>query len=348
MRINRKILIGACALFILGGAACSKKNETGEMSGNESKPNKILFYRNPMRADVTSPVPMKDDMGMDYLPVYADETPMTSSVPGRSDVTMSAGREQQIGVSVSPVEKKDLFLTIKAAGRVAYDPNLYSAILEYQEARKNSVQNSDEEKREAESTSSASRLRLRQMGLSDRQIEEIAAPGFDPSTFLLGQSGGMVWVYVDIYDYEAGLVKAGQKVELNLPANAGQLFIGTVRAVDSIVNSETRTLRARVEVPNPHGELKPEMYLSAAIQVGLGRKLALPESAVMDTGMRQLVYVQSAPGKYEPREVRIGREASGYYEVLSGVREGEIVVTSANFLIDSESKVRAAAQQGAK
>jgi Cu(I)/Ag(I) efflux system membrane fusion protein len=239
---------------------------------------------------------------------------------------------------------RDLFITIKAPGRVAYDPNLYSAILEYQEARKNRSQGSNEGRSEAESTARASRLRLRQMGLSDKQIEEMGRPGFDPSNLLLGQAGGNVWVYVDIYDYEASFVKPGQKAEFSSPAFPGQPISGVVRAVDSIVNSETRTLRVRVEVPNLKGELKPEMYLSATIHAALGKKLAIPDSAVLDTGTRQLVYVQTAEGQYEPREIRVGREASGYYEVVSGIREGENVVTSANFLIDSESKIRATLQ----
>jgi Cu(I)/Ag(I) efflux system membrane fusion protein len=151
-------------------------------------------------------------------------------------------------------------------------------------------------------------------------------------------------VYVEIYDYEAGFVKSGQSAEFTSPAFPGDPFTGVVRTVDSIVNSETRTLRVRVEVPNPQGDLKPEMYLSATIHAALGKKLAVPDSAVLDTGMRQLVYVQTAPGQYEPREIRVGREASGYYEVKSGLKEGENVVTSANFLIDSESKIRSAVQ----
>jgi Cu(I)/Ag(I) efflux system membrane fusion protein len=148
----------------------------------------------------------------------------------------------------------------------------------------------------------------------------------------------------DVINLNLSEVKAGQGAEFTSPAFPGEPIQGTVRAVDSIVNSETRTLRVRVEVPNPRGDLKPEMYLSATIHAALGQKLAVPDSAVLDTGMRQLVYVQKAPGQYEPREIRVGREASGYFEVKSGLKEGESVVTSANFLIDSESKIRAAAQ----
>jgi len=257
---------------------------------------------------------------------------------------MTATSEQKIGVTVSAVEKRELFLTVKAPSRVAYDPTLYSAILEYQETRKNRSQGSADNQAESDTTVRASKLRLRQMGLSNQQIEEISRPGFDPSNLLLGQAGGKVWVYVDIYDYEAAFVKSGQKAEFTSPALPGQKIEGAVRAVDSIVNSETRTLRVRVEVPNPRGELKPEMYLSATIHAAIGKKLAVPDSAVLDTGVRQLVYVQKAPGQYEPREVRVGREATGFYEVLSGLTEGEQVVTSANFLIDSESKIRAASQ----
>lgn len=315
-----------------------------EMSAVASGKRKILYYRNPMRADVHSPVPMKDDMGMDYIPVYEDENSSPSSVEGQGVVKIQKGSEQQIGVTVSPVEKRDLFMTIKAPGRVAYDPNLYSAILEYQEALKNKSKGSTEGQSEADLTVRASKLRLRQMGLSEEQIADINNPVFDPSNLLLGQKGGKVWVYVDIYDYEASFVKPGQSTEFTSPAFPGEPIQGTVRAVDSIVNSETRTLRVRVEVPNPRGDLKPEMYLSATIHAALGQKLAVPDSAVLDTGMRQLVYVQTAPGQYAPREIRVGREASGYYEVKSGLKEGENVVTSANFLIDSESKIRSAAQ----
>jgi len=313
-------------------------------SENESAPDKgtVLYYRNPMNPSVHSSEPMKDDMGMDYVPVYANEVSSGSAVAGQGVVKMSPGSEQKIGVTVSRVEMRDLYLTIKAPSRVAYDPTLYSAILEYQEARKSRSQGSSENQSESDMTVRASKLRLRQMGLSDQQIEEISRPGFDPSNLLLGQAGEKIWVYVDIYDYEAGFVKSGQKAEFTSPALPGQRIEGTVKAVDSIVNSETRTLRVRVEVPNPRGDLKPEMYLSATIHASIGKKLAVPSSAVLDTGVRQLVYVQTAPGQYEPREIRVGREATGYYEVLGGVKEGEQVVTSANFLIDSESKIRAA------
>jgi membrane fusion protein, copper/silver efflux system len=343
MRTKNLVFIIVVGLLALGGiASCSKKSGP---AGN-SKIEATKRYHCPMHPHYTSDKPGNCPICHMQLVPIEDNVPSTqeSSVSGQGIVNVQKNSGQQIGVAVSPVEKRDLFVAIKAPSRVAYDPNLYSAILEYQEALKNQTQGSTERQVESQSTVRASQLRLRQMGLSDGQIAEIKHPGFDPSNLLLGHPGGSVWVYVDVYDYEAGSVKSGQKAKFTSPAFPGHTFSGVVRAVDSIVNSETRTLRVRVEVPNPKGELKPEMYLSGTIQAALGKKLAIPDSAVLDTGMRQLVYVQTGAGQYEPREIRVGREAAGYYEVLSGLNEGDLVVTSANFFIDSESKIRATSQ----
>jgi Cu(I)/Ag(I) efflux system membrane fusion protein len=342
MRAKRLQFLLMMTILALGGlAACSKK---GGGSSTEVSQEVGKRYHCPMHPEYTSDQPGDCPIcHMRLVEIDANESGQ-QAVAGQGIVRMPPASEQKIGVTVSPVEVRELFLAIKAPSRVAYDPNLYSAILEYQEARKNLSQGSAENRAESDTTVRASILRLRQMGLSDHQIEEISRPGFDPSNLLLGKAGGKVWVYVDIYDYEAAFVKPGQQVEFTSPALSGQKVQGKVRAVDSIVNSETRTLRVRVEVPNPRGELKPEMYLSATIQAAIGKKLAVPNSAVLDTGVRQLVYVQKAPGQFEPREIRVGREATGYYEVVDGLKAGEQVVTSANFLIDSESKIRAASQ----
>jgi Cu(I)/Ag(I) efflux system membrane fusion protein len=316
-------------------------------TGNVPSVRKILYYRNPMNPQATSPTPAKDSMGMDYVPVYNDEV-KESSVSGQAMVNMNVVRQQMIGVQTSPVERRGLTQSIRASARVAYDPGLYSAILEHQQAvsalAKLPTSANSEYWAEAESTVSASRLRLRQMGLSDSEIDRLSRDGNSPANLLLGSRGGTVWVYAELYDYEAG-VKSGQEAELTTPAYPGQIFKGKVRSIDPILNSESRTLRARIETPNPDGLLKPEMYLTAIIHTALGKQLAVPDTAVMDTGTRQLVFVEKAPGQFDPREVRLGRDADGYFEVLSGLQEGEKVVTSANFLIDSESKLKAAAQK---
>ena len=108
------------------------------------------------------------------------------------------------------------------------------------------------------------------------------------------------------------------------------------------MNADSRTLKVRAEISTPADLLKHEMFVDAVIHVDLGTRLAIPEDALMDTGTRQLAFVKTGEGLYEPREIQIGHEAEGYYEVLSGLKEGEEVVTSANFLIDSESRLKAA------
>ena len=125
-------------------------HETSEMA--PTKKGKVLYYRNPMRADVHSPVPAKDEMGMDYIPVYENEDAEMGTVAGQGVVKIRKGTEQQIGVAVSVVEKRDLYSTVKAPSRVAYDPGLYSAILEYQETLKNQSQGSAEGQSESGST----------------------------------------------------------------------------------------------------------------------------------------------------------------------------------------------------
>jgi Cu(I)/Ag(I) efflux system membrane fusion protein len=249
-------------------------------------------------------------------------------------------------VRLGTVEKRSLGATIQASARVAYDPDLYNAILEHQQAIANLPKTGSASpfQKEAQNTVRATRLRLRQMGLSDDQVERLSGSNFDASSLLVPKSGGTAWVYADIYAYEAPLVKRGQAVELTSTSIPGRTFSGTVRSIDSVLNPDTRTLRARIEVPKGGGELKPEMYLTASIQTTEGRALAVPKSAILPTGTRQLAFVEVGPGQYEPRDVRLGRETDDYFEVISGLKEGEKVVTSANFLIDSESKLKSAIQ----
>jgi Cu(I)/Ag(I) efflux system membrane fusion protein len=119
-------------------------------------------------------------------------------------------------------------------------------------------------------------------------------------------------------------------------------FQGKIVAITPILSAETRSLRVRVEVDDPEHKLKPEMFVNAKIAVNLGEKLAVPESAVLDTGTRKIVYLFQEDDRVELREVTLGQKAQGYFEVLSGLNERDTVVTSGNFLIDSESKLQGA------
>ncbi len=152
----------------------------------------------------------------------------------------------------------------------------------------------------------------------------------------------VVWLYADIYEYELPFIRLGEEASIQLTYLPGDTFRGKAIYIYPSLNPETRTAKVRFEFPNPHGKLKPEMYANVEIKVQLGRKLAVPEGAIIDTGIRQLAIVDKGSGYFEPREVKVGVKVDNYYEVIKGLKAGEKVVTSANFLIDSESKLKEA------
>lgn len=193
------------------------------------------------------------------------------------------------------------------------------------------------ERKELEYTIRASAV----VGFDPTRNTGVVEPGHDMNASSLDST---VSVYVDFYDADARDVTPGETVELKGPALRGHSLRGTIRSIDAALNSETRTLRARVAASDPRHILRPEMYLTAMIHTQLGEALVIPESALIDTGERQLVFVQTGPGRYEPREVKVGRQADNFFQVVSGLQEGEKVVISANFLIDSESKLDAMAK----
>ncbi len=152
----------------------------------------------------------------------------------------------------------------------------------------------------------------------------------------------VVWVYADIYEYELPYIQLGQQASIQLPYFPGEAFKGKAIYIYPSLDPKTRTARVRFEFPNPHGRLKPEMYANVEIKMQLGQKLVIPEEAVIDTGLRQMVIVDKGSGYFEPREVKVGARVDDHYEVIKGLKKGERVVTSANFLIDSESKFKEA------
>jgi Cu(I)/Ag(I) efflux system membrane fusion protein len=174
-----------------------------------------------------------------------------------------------------------------------------------------------------------------------------ALPGlyFTPGTelFQIADLSG-VWVIADIYEYDMSRVKVGQKARLVLGAYPGEKFTGRVQFIYPAVNPESRTLQARMEFRNPGLRLRPGMYGDVIIDLDAADGLAVPTEAIVDTGEHQYVFVAKAGGRFEPRLVQLGTRTEGRTQVLRGLAEGETVVTTANFLVDSESRLRAAVE----
>jgi Cu(I)/Ag(I) efflux system membrane fusion protein len=149
-----------------------------------------------------------------------------------------------------------------------------------------------------------------------------------------------VWIIADVYEYEVPLVKVGQKARVTLPYSSGKTLRAKVSFINPVLDPMTRTVKVRIEVKNPGLVLKPDMFANVEIAVSSGTRLVIPRSAVLDSGIRQIVYVEKEPGVYEMRTVTLGLRGEDLVEVVQGITKGERVVSSGNFLIDSESQLQ--------
>jgi RND family efflux transporter MFP subunit len=170
----------------------------------------------------------------------------------------------------------------------------------------------------------------------------------EPGTELFTVSDlSRVWIEADVYDNEAAVIRVGQEAKIALPSDPGAPLAGKVKYVYPYLNPETRTIKVRFDFPNPGLKLKLDMYVSVELPVQADEGVVVPDSAVMDTGVRQIAFVMPKEGSFEPRLVRVGIRADGKAQILSGIAAGERVAVKANFLLDSESRLRAAIQGAA-
>jgi RND family efflux transporter MFP subunit len=371
---------------------------------------KVLYYRNPMGLPDTSPVPKKDPMGMDYIPVYAGEAESTGAA-NTAQVRISTEKVQKLGVRIEAAALRPLGRVVRASGRVepderrvyaispkfegyverlhvnatgqpvargqalfeVYSPELVSAQREYaiamQGVRSLAASGGDASS-SMRQLADSSLLRLRNWDIPAAQVEELARTGqvHRTLTFRAPVSGvvtekkavqgmrfmpgdalyqvtdlGAVWVIADVFEQDIGAVRMGSRAAVRLGAYPEKTFSGTITYIYPTLKAETRTVPVRIELANPGQLLKPAMFAQVELPAGDSRPvLAVPDSAVLDSGTRRIVLVQAGEGRFEPREVKTGARGDNYVQVLEGVREGEQVVVSANFLIDAESNLKAA------
>ena len=152
----------------------------------------------------------------------------------------------------------------------------------------------------------------------------------------------VVWVWAEFYQDELPMLKKGLPIVLSTSSYPGEEFKANISVIDPFINEISRTGRVRIDVQNPDLKLRPDMYVDVSLTMDTGEGLAVPVSGVLPTGKHNVVFVKKGEGKLEPRFVEVGRKFGDYYELRSGLKEGEQVVTSANFLIDAEAKVQGA------
>jgi RND family efflux transporter MFP subunit len=255
-----------------------------------------------------------------------------------------------------------------------YSPDLLQTQQEFLLARRGRDELSASPFREAvsgsESLYQAARKRLELWDISEEQIKELEKSGkptkamtlYAPTDgFVLTRNAftkqrvtpemelyaiadlSTIWVIADLYEYEAPEIKVGQTANVTLSYFPGRIFRGKVSNILPQLDSQTRTLKARIDVPNPKFELKPDMYVNVELKIDYGRRLVVPQEAVMDSGAEQLIFIAHEGGYFEPRKVQLGPKVDNQFIVLGGLKTGERVVISANFLVDSESKLKSAA-----
>ena len=202
----------------------------------------------------------------------------------------------------------------------------------------------DDQLRALETTGQPQRTVTLHAPISGTVLERMVTQGqrVEPETPLLKLADlSRVWVLASVFEHESPFVRVGQRAEIRL-AQAPTPLAGRIGFVYPVLDATTRSLQVRIELDNPGRTLKPEMFVDVGLEADLGTRLAVPASAVMETGTRQVVFVDKGDGRFEPREVRTGLRLPDVYEILDGLSEGERVVTSANFFIDSESKLESA------
>jgi len=411
--MNKSIVFTAIVMLLAGLAlgywmAGGSENATPVSSVSEKEP---LFYRNPMNPTVTSPVPAKDSMGMDYIAVYADDNDGSNDPIGT--VKVDAVVSQNIGVRTVVARRSSISREIRAVARVDFDegsmarlhpkvegwietlhvdktgenvdknevllsiysPKLVSTQREYVLALTNrdALESSpvDEIRRGAEALVESSRQRLSLFDVSAHQIRELEesrevqknlhiqtpVPG---TVIRIGARAGQfvtpktelymivdlstVWVYADIYEYELPWVKVGDKVEMTLVGIPGRSFAGELDYIYPYAESRSRSIKVRLAFDNPDLLLKPDMFAEVVIQSDKRvDAVVIPSEAVIRSGKRERVFVVRAPGKFEPVTVKLGVQSGGRVAVLEGIDDGDEVVVSGQFLVDSESSLREAA-----
>ena len=377
----------------------------GSAPAAAAKP-RILYYRNPMGLADTSPVPKKDQMGMDYVPVYEGEEPQGP------EVKISLDKVQKLGVRTEAAAYRNLARGVRALGTVqvdersqrtvaprfegwiqrllvnttgesvrrgqplmeVYSPDLVAAQQEYVIAWKGAQTLKDaspEIQASMRTLVDSSLQRLRNWDIAEEELQRLQQEGKPRSTLTLrSPANGVIlekpsvqgmrfmpgevlyriadlsslWLLAEVFEQDLGLVRIGQAAKIHVNAYPERVFEGKVAFIYPAVTAETRTARVRIELANPGQLLKPAMYAEVELAVAQSpvKRLSVPDSAVLDSGNRQLVLVRRDEGRFEPREIKVGARGDGYVEVADGIREGENVVVAANFLIDSESNLRSA------
>ncbi len=397
------LLIGAGGYSLLqSGKSSTVSNEKSSDISNKPTKRKVLYWRAPMNPKEIYNHPGKSNMGMDLVPVYADDS-------GESGVvSVSPVMQQNMNVKIAtvktgklkpeiftngilePNEKREYVATTKVAGWIdklyinytgqkvtkgeklvrIYSPELVAAQEEYLTALAY-----DKAVNNGNNNSTLIKNAIRKLQLLDVTKDEIErlhnsqevkkyvtlnSPISGTVIFKGVEEGAKInrgtpllkvadlsslWILADIYEYEASRVKLGQKAKVTFDYLPGKSFEGKISFIYPTLDTKTRTLKVRLELPNKNGELKPGMFANVDIQTESdGLYPLIPEQAILRSGKQNTVIISLGKGKFKPAQIELGEYSNGYYQALKGISANTKIVTSAQFLIDSESNLRASVE----
>lgn len=358
-----KLIITALSLLIIFVGCTDHSNH----SGNSSQEAVSKKYICPMHPQITSDKPGQSCSicGMDLVLAEDEEKhedhshdDHKTSMDGenkeiqahkmmmpkdRVKVSMSLDKQQIIGVKTDTIKKLDLFETIKAPGRIAFDPELYTAQSEYLEAIRQlrKVRNSplEEVRRSTKEMVLSAKTRLQVLGLGEGEIKALASKGkVSDGLIVSGKNDNLI--YADVFESDLSKIKSGQDVQIAASFIDGKPLKGEVVSVDQLIDPKTRTGKVRIRIDKTDVSIRPEAFVTVLISVPLGTHIAAPLEAILDTGEELFVFVKKAEGEFEPRKITKVYETDEYVAVVEGLKEGETVVTSANFMMDSESRLK--------
>ena len=413
--MNKNIIAAAIVALLVGAGggywiSAARSPQAADQQAAAPAARKPLFYRNPMNPSITSPVPARDDMGMDYIPVYANDKGKTPEPAGT--VKIDPAIVQDIGVRTAKAERTMLSRHVRTVGLVAldeervarlhpkydgwvqklfvdktgekvkkntmllsiYSPQVVATEDEYLLAlanREKLQQSPFADVREgASSLLRSSRERLQLFDMPAHQLRQLTRTRkaihavhihspFDGVVMKIGAREGAritpatelyviadlsrIWVLADLYQDDLPWVHVGDTAKMQVNGIPGRTFIGKVSFIYPYFEAKTRTVKVRLVFDNPDQLLKPEMYANVDILADRQvHAIAVPSGAIVRSGTGAKVFVVRAPGKFEPRDVTLGVSSDGKTQILSGLKAGETVVTSSEFLIDSESNLREA------
>ncbi len=386
--MKNKIFVGTLAIVLVGLSiwwVTGRHSDMGRHDGHNEvgKPKKEVKYVCPMHPQIVSDKPgtcpicsmdlvlsdefeehedhdhqeHKEALGKDEWEDvgtsedHSNHDMKTEKPNGHVEFKLKLKKQQMIGVEFGKAEKKKLFKSITAPGRIAFDPELYTAQSEYLEALRqwNKVKNSPISgvKENTKQMIRSSKIRLKVLGLSDSQIGDLTKKGSQSEGLLVSGKGQDNWIYADIFEVDLPFIKKGLAAKISANFLQGKTLSGKVISVDQVINPQTRTAKVRIQLLEEDASIRPESYVNVTIYAPVGEHIAVPLESIMDTGRESFVFVKKGKGTFEPRKVAVLLETEDEAAIRSGVMDGEEIVVSGNFMLDSESRLKSVIQGGA-